>query len=519
MNQSIDGDKGSTRFSYTASLRLTSQFISSARHVILTPYGILNFTIRLFYSLELICCIMQLSHQHMALFFIITLHSSMAKVEFKQIVAAEDADFVIGGLFPVHANGKGKDVCGPINSERGIQRLEAMRFAVKEINSNETILKGIKLGVKILDTCSDPTHALDQSLEFVMSTLVASQEDRCVNVSKPRHEEIIAVAGAAYSKVSIQIANLMRLFKIPQISYASTSEELSNKEMFGYFMRTVPPDKLQAKALVDIINKLKWTYVSTVASYGDYGVSGIDSFRRQYLLTTGQCLAEELKLDRNPTSEDFLKIVQQLYKVKSGAGTQAKVVVLFVGQDDAAGILTAATKLGYVNDFIWVASDGWGSGKKPVKGNEKTAQGALTITLKSQAIERFDTYFKNLRPDNNTDNVWFNDYWEKIHNCTIVGGGAVRPPLYTPKNGNLANCTGKETDSKYVQESKIQFVYDAVYSVALGLDKLYKETCGENSTQICTDFKFNNTMRTLLMNYIKSNTETGMFIHCITTLC
>lgn len=66
--------------------------------------------------------------------------------------------------------------------------------------------------------------------------------------------------------------------QIPQISYASTSSELSDKSRFEYFSRVVPPDTLQAAAMVDIVKSLGWTYVSTVAVEGNYGEKGIEAF-------------------------------------------------------------------------------------------------------------------------------------------------------------------------------------------------------------------------------------------------
>lgn len=75
-----------------------------------------------------------------------------------------------------------------------------------------------------------------------------------------------------------QVANLLRLFQIPQISYASTSAKLSDKSRYDYFARTVPPDFFQAKAMAEILRFFNWTYVSTVASEGDYGETGIEAF-------------------------------------------------------------------------------------------------------------------------------------------------------------------------------------------------------------------------------------------------
>ena len=61
------------------------------------------------------------------------------------------------------------------------------------------------------------------------------------------------------------------LFQIPQISYASTSTELSDKTRFEYFSRVVPPDNRQAQAMVQVVQGLGWKYVSTVAVEGEYG--------------------------------------------------------------------------------------------------------------------------------------------------------------------------------------------------------------------------------------------------------
>lgn len=73
-----------------------------------------------------------------------------------------EGDLVLGGLFPVHEKGGGVDECGRINEDRGIQRLEAMLFAIDRINNDPMLLPGVSLGVHILDTCSRDTYALEQ---------------------------------------------------------------------------------------------------------------------------------------------------------------------------------------------------------------------------------------------------------------------------------------------------------------------------------------------------------------------
>jgi len=429
-----------------------------------------------------------------------------------------EGQIILGGLFPVRD--KGLDhTCGTINKQRGIQRLEAMRYAVRDINNNPKILGNITLGVKIFDTCSDATHALDQSLDFVMSTLEVAQPALCpgeMTTEDKQPDLVMAIIGAAYSSVSIQVANLLRLFKIPQISYASTSAELSQKDRYGYFMRTVPPDKLQAKALVDIVYRFNWTYVTTVASEGEYGDSGIAAFKKMFEERAGHCIAAAERISRAATAFDFISLVRRLRIQK------AKVVILFVREDDAEGILRAAQTEQYINDFIWIASDGWGNGQKPVAGNEQAAAGSLTITLQSQYMKEFDDYFLSLTPENNKENIWFQEYWEDIFGCRWQDGISVNeslndsitylPVTHTEHTFKRRICSENETDVNYRQEAKIQFVYDAVYAVALGLDRVYKEICGPDAQGFCDELRTNDSLRTILRDYIKENDQNGEYL-------
>lgn len=122
-----------------------------------------------------------------------------------------DGDLIIGGLFPVHQKGEGAEDCGKINAQRGIQRLEAMLLALDEINKDEHLLPGIRLGAHILDTCSKDTYALEQSLEFVRASLtkVDDSEYTCPDGSYAIHDDvplaISGVIGGSYSDVSIQV--------------------------------------------------------------------------------------------------------------------------------------------------------------------------------------------------------------------------------------------------------------------------------------------------------------------------
>lgn len=257
----------------------------------------------------------------------------------------------------------------------------------------------------------------------------------------------------------------MRLFQIPQISYASTSAKLSDKSRYDYFARTVPPDFYQAKAMAEILRYFNWTYVSTVASEGDYGETGIDAFQQE-ARALQICIATSAKVSRSIDHYSYEGVIRSLLQKSN-----AKVVILFTRSEDARELLVAANRMNV--SFIWVASDGWGAQESVVKGSESVAEGAFTIELASYPIDKFAEYFINLNPYNNTRNPWFREFWEHQLQCSL----------------HDINC-GKHSlrDGKFEQESKIMFVVNAVYAMAHSLHNMRQAAC-LNNTKICSAMK------------------------------
>ena len=329
-----------------------------------------------------------------------------------------------------------------------------------------------------------------------------SCSDKTTPIYKP-HKPVSGVIGASFSVVSIMVANILRLFKIPQISYASTSVELSDKSRFEYFSRVVPPDNFQAQALAEIVQTLKLTYTSTVAVEGEYGEKGIASFLKA-ASELNICVAVNEKILRNSKEEDFDRIIERLYSKK-----QARAVVMFVDEDNVKKLLRASIRANKTGHFYWIASDSWGAKSYPVRDQEFAAVNTITVLphrkesagkcfqaahlLTSTSIfppcsffsisVDFNNYFLSLKPqltlnqcpssrsnanqsNVNCRNIWFNEFWEQRHKCKIDKGNATH------------KCTGEEDlQVGYEQEGLVPFVIDAVYAFAHALDDIVRPRC------------------------------------------
>ena len=76
-----------------------------------------------------------------------------------------------------------------------------------------------------------------------------------------------------YYYTNVFILEEIQFYKLfLQISFFSTSPELSNKQRFEYFSRTIPSDHYQTMAMAKIVERLGWKYMSIIYEESNYGI-------------------------------------------------------------------------------------------------------------------------------------------------------------------------------------------------------------------------------------------------------
>ena len=302
-------------------------------------------------------------------------------------------DIILGGLFPLHKKStENENACGVFSEVPGYQYMEAMLFAIDEINKDPNLLPNITLGAQIYDTCQSKTIAADAAKRFIKITL-----------EQDSHTQLAGVIGALSSGVSETVANFFRVFQIPQISYASTSIILSNKDIYSYFLRVVPPDSFQAQAMVDIIKRIGWNYVSTVNSAGTYGTTGMKEFWK-IAQRNGICIDTTEQLSAFPTPQEYEETMTRIFQ--RARQSKVSVLVVFGTQTDIRYLLEATQKLRIApRNFTWIGSDGWSNRRHVVETAEEVALGALTIMVRTGEVSpKFKNYFFNMNLTNYSRN-------------------------------------------------------------------------------------------------------------------
>ncbi|XP_026871324.2 metabotropic glutamate receptor 1 isoform X1 [Electrophorus electricus] len=396
-------------------------------------------------------------------------------------VARMDGDVIIGALFSVHHQPSAERVaerkCGDVREQYGIQRVEAMFHTLDRINSDLELLPNVSLGCEIRDSCWHSSVALEQSIEFIRDSLISIRDDSkdgfrwCIdgtpsNHPPPTKKPIAGVIGPGSSSVAIQVQNLLQLFNIPQIAYSATSIDLSDKTLFKYFLRVVPSDTLQARAMLDIVKRYNWTYVSAVHTEGNYGESGMEAFK-ELAAEEGLCIAHSDKIYSNAGERHFDRLLRKLRERLP----KARVVICFCEGMTVRGLLMAMRRRGVSGEFLLIGSDGWADRDEVVEGYEQEADGGITMKLQTEEVKSFNDYFLKLRLDTNKRNPWFAEFWQYRFQCRIPG--------HPQEKLNYQKiCTGNENLSdNYVQDSKMGFVINAIYAMAHGLHSMHRDLC------------------------------------------
>ena len=252
----------------------------------------------------------------------------------------------------MHRQIAGSEGCGAIWEQYGIQRAEIAMMTVAALNEQLPF----RLGISIRDSCWTERIAMEQAIAFLREGVAqcsCCQTAGCQKKSKP----IIAIVGPAKSATTIAVQNLLQVFRIPQIAYAATTTDLSDKEQFSYFMRVVPSDVWQARAINLLLMRFNWTYIGVVYSAGNYGEKGFEAMER--LSHSEVCIAYSQKVKTLGEIEDYEKVLTSMALLKP----RPQVVVCFCEGASMKKIFEAQQNLRKKNPkfkfFQWIGSDGW----------------------------------------------------------------------------------------------------------------------------------------------------------------
>uniref|UniRef100_A0A668VL60 G-protein coupled receptors family 3 profile domain-containing protein n=1 Tax=Oreochromis aureus TaxID=47969 RepID=A0A668VL60_OREAU len=334
------------------------------------------------------------------------------------IALHSDGDVVIGGFFPLHYVATDPQYSYKTKPEitscsgfdlRAFRWMMTMVFAVEEINRNSSLLPGVKLGYRIMDSC-DHVHT---SLKVLFSLVSHSEA----------------------------------------VSYFATCTCLTDKHLYPSFLRTVPSDLFQVRGLVQLVTFFGWFWVGTIGTTDDYSLYGIQAFSNLFG-QQGGCVEFHLTISKSPTVAEIQQIADKLQS------STARVVVVFATEGQLLDLFSELTRRN-VTGIQWIASEAWVTASRLASPNfHSLLEGTLGFSFPGVSIPGLKDFLLDVRPSPKPGMEFVNMFWEEQFGC------GVEKPLCTGSEDL------RYTYSSYSDVTKVRIsynVYKAVYAIAHAL--------------------------------------------------
>ncbi|XP_034006464.1 G-protein coupled receptor family C group 6 member A isoform X2 [Trematomus bernacchii] len=270
--------------------------------------------------------------------------------------AQASGDVVIGILMPCHHKVTALDKrirpesyhCSDFHLPSFMRSL-AVIHEIEEINA-AGFLPGVRLGYMMCDTCSFASTAL-QNVEYMLAVNRSLNVDCDYSDFRPRVKIIL---GARYSEVSIAVARLLSVYMIPLLSSTSSAQDLSDKRRYPSFLRTIPSDKHQTKALGQVMHHFGWNWVGVVYGDDEYGIAAFQSFLKDAEKNSVCLNYKEVLPDNLDNSQRLSRIKQIAERIRSST---ARVVLLILKAELVEALFEEMIRTN--TSRTWIASDAW----------------------------------------------------------------------------------------------------------------------------------------------------------------
>ncbi|XP_030042462.1 extracellular calcium-sensing receptor [Microcaecilia unicolor] len=363
---------------------------------------------------------------------------------------------------------------------RSYREVLAVAFAVHEINENPGILPNITLGFKILDSCLSTRLAMANTL-----SLLSGIEDPVPSYHCSSEPIVPGVVGESFSDITIPIAWLLGVYKIPQISYGSSNVILSNKYLFPSFFRTVPPDSAEAGAIPRLLKHFGWTWVGIIASDNDYGVQGSQRLQTE-IERSGGCVEFLERVPIYQTKERVTQIVEMIKR------STAHIIVIYCHVGFIVPVFEEVAKRN-IHGKVWLGTTSFIiTPDLFTKDTWLSLNGTLALALHVVEIPGFKEFVHSIHPLTSTDDIFIKSFWEKAFECKWIENNTNQNN--TEGGSDKLFCTGQEKvdqlDFALFELDNLRYTYNAyqaVYAFAYALHNLVscRGDAGLSSIRTC----------------------------------
>ncbi|XP_077774126.1 vomeronasal type-2 receptor 26-like [Podarcis muralis] len=366
----------------------------------------------------------------------------------------------------------------PLVMTKFYQHILALVFAVDEINKNPRMLPNVSLGFHIYDSYYDSKMAYRTILDLIFNENHFVPNYRC-GIQK----NVIGAIGGLDSDTSWCMANVLGLFKIPQISFGSFEPAINDGTEFPSFYRMVPNEDHQYKGIIQLLLHFRWKWVGLITPANEAGERFLQTIEPM-LFNNGLCSAFTEKVKPNVHyNGNIVGTLNAWFSFTPFTTSKANAVLVY-GEGRFIIWLASAIKTMEITQLllpykkshegkVWITTAQLDfilySLQKKFNVNIRMFHGAISFAIHSKEIHKFQDFLQNVHPYWTDTDGFIQDFWEDAFSCSL--SNATLSPT---------TCTGEEMleslPAPYFEMSMTGHsysIYNAVYALAHALNRMH----------------------------------------------
>ncbi|XP_061447618.1 vomeronasal type-2 receptor 26-like [Rhineura floridana] len=353
------------------------------------------------------------------------------------------------------------------------QNILALAFAVKEINENPQFLPNHTLGFHIYDSYDDAkkTYHTTMLLLFTLEAFVP-------NYICDMQNNLTAVIGGLDSEISLNVATILDIYKIPQLTYGP-APVMNDKTQGLYFYQMAPKESHQFEGILSLLVHFRWTWIGVIMMDNDNEERFVQTVLPLFS-ESGICFAFLERITILNFASKSYNNIQQWAKVHDKVmGSKANVVVLYGESYSMAYFrwLPYLSQLEHmtmnVKGKVWittaqieftsfVSQRGWNPGM---------FHGTISFRINFSDPPGFFQYVESRNPSSIEGDGFIKDFWQQAFDCVFPNS------IIGNVEGNI--CTGEEKLESLPgaffemgMTGHSYSIYNAVYAVAHALNMM-----------------------------------------------
>ncbi|XP_075451012.1 vomeronasal type-2 receptor 26-like [Ascaphus truei] len=354
----------------------------------------------------------------------------------------------------------------PRYSIRYFRHFMAFVFAVEEINKQSKLLPNITLGFQIYDSCLMENKAIESALSILTGAVKAVPNYSCNFNSK-----VVAFIGHMMSSSTYSLAGLTGIYRYPQISYGAMDPIFNDRIRFSSFYRTVPNERIQYKAIIQLLQHFGWNWVGIITS-DDESNYRVGRELRDEIINSGSCVEFLITVLAEYWYNKHLDVVLK---------SSCKVVIVYTNPARLISILLYSSLVsGLGKVLILPATLLIFPELHELYGIEQLS-GTLRFSVQRGDIPGLRDFLQSADPYKYPDNIFLKYIWAGTFRCLPQNMTLFPDPYETiiPVPECEDNSDLSVLDPSIYDVNNFRFthsVYTAVYAVAHALHDMYLHT-------------------------------------------